>query len=120
LAEGDSRGATQYLTATAVVNVRRAALVWQAPGGPDAQYTLHLPRYANNKEKLATVDCTIRDMIDGEEVVSELGWMLRLDPNGWRICGMVVHAEEDGIPDLLSFENPEDIALLREEWVRKT
>ncbi len=125
LARGDSRGATQYLTTTSLINARRAELVWQAPGGPQATYAVHAPRFATNKQTLATVDCTIRDTVDGQVVESELAWMLRLDANGWRICGIIVHLDEDGIPDLLSFENPDDVASIRagmidDEFVTQT
>jgi len=43
-------------------------------------------------------------------------WVVRLDPEGWRVVGMAMRVFEDLPPLLLNFEDPEDM-LAKQEMV---
>ena len=46
---------------------------------------------------------------DGQPDPHEIIWMLRREPQGWRIAGMATKLFEDDLPLLLNFEDPEDM-----------
>ena len=43
-------------------------------------------------------------------------WVVRLDPEGWRVVGMAMRIFDDMAPLLLNFEDPEDM-LAKQELV---
>jgi len=63
---------------------------------------------------------TIWTDVDGEGFQSSenVVWVVRLDPEGWRVVGMAMRVFEDLPPLLLNFEDPEDM-LAKQEMVAK-
>lgn len=61
---------------------------------------------------------------DGQSRSDEILWVLRLEPQGWRIAGMATKLFEDELPLILNFEEPEDMLrkkqLAEEEMHRRT
>ena len=53
----------------------------------------------------------------GDQVITEVVWVLRKQPLGWRISGMATPVMEDQPPLLFNFEDPED--MLRKKAVVK-
>lgn len=89
---------------------------WQLPpiGSVAAQYEVGDIRFATNREKLAHVDCKVIDKIDGKTDVNQVTWMVRKKKEGWRISGMLVETAEGESKDLISFENPADVAMIKQ------
>jgi hypothetical protein len=46
---------------------------------------------------------------DGFQSTDNVIWVVRLDPEGWRVVGMAMRVFEDLPPLLLNFEDPEDM-----------
>ena len=113
LQSGDRASAEKLLTRTAS-NVTNQA-DWQIPplGGLHAKFQSENVRYATNKMKLAYVDFKIVERIEGKKDESEITWMMQQKRNGWRICGMLIQIYEDAPKDLISFENPGDVNLIK-------
>jgi hypothetical protein len=54
----------------------------------------------------AHVHCLWANTVDGETHTDEIIWVLRNDPEGWRIVGMITQVFEDMDPIALDFEDP--------------
>jgi hypothetical protein len=113
LNKSDNLEAEKLLSTISAANFRRANVALEPPGSTEATYAYDAPRYATNQQEIAFVDCRISDRYEGEPVESELAWMLRRYGDHWRICGMVIATDEGQPPQLLSFENPEDVAFIQ-------
>ena len=113
LQSAERTAAEQLLTKRALLNTKRAELNLESPGSRTAEFTVESPRYATNKRELATVDCIVVDTVDGKTVNSRLAWMLRQEPAGWRISGMILDLDDGKSLDLLSFENLDDIERIK-------
>ena len=46
---------------------------------------------------------------DGFTSNDDIVWVVRLDPEGWRLAGMATKVFDDMAPLLLNFEDPEDM-----------
>lgn len=114
LQNGNRVTAEKLLTRTAFTVTSQAD--WQIPpvGGTAAKFEMGTVRYATTKMKLAQAECRVIDSIDGNTETSEITWMLRRKREGWRIFGMLVQLYEDKPKDLISFENPSDVAMIKE------
>lgn len=55
---------------------------------------------------------------DGSKSSENVVWVVRLDPEGWRVVGMAMRVFEDMPPLLLNFEDPEDM-VAKQEMVAK-
>jgi hypothetical protein len=53
---------------------------------------------------------------DGFTSTDNVVWVVRLDPEGWRVVGMAMRIFDDLPPLLLNFEDPEDM-LAKQELV---
>jgi hypothetical protein len=113
LQTGNRLSAENLLTRTALTVTGRAELKLEPLGGPTAKYQLSEPLYATNKEELAQVECKILENIDGENSESAITWIVRKRSEGWRISGMMVQIDDRLPPDLLSFENYEDVMKIK-------
>lgn len=113
LQAGERRAAEKLLTQRALTATKRADLNLESPGGPQARFSVEGARYATNKRELATVDCRVTEELYGQKVESSISWLLRSEPAGWRICGMILDLEEGGSLDFLSFENVADVERIK-------
>ena len=113
LKNGNRVAAENLLTRTALAVTSRAKLELEPIGSASAKYELGEPMYATNKQKLAHVECRVKDRVDGENIDSELVWMLRRQKEGWRISGILIQLEADKPKDLLSFENISDVVKIK-------
>lgn len=95
-----------------------------APKGSDtAQFEVFEAEYID--DGLAKVPSTWSDYgVDGQLQTDKMAWMLRREPEGWRVAGMSAAVFEGEPPLLLDFENPEEtlrkLELLRDEIVRRS
>jgi hypothetical protein len=113
LQAGERRAAEKLLTQRALTATKRADLNLESPGGPQAKFTVDGARYATNKRELATVDCRVSEELYGQQVESTISWLLRSEPAGWRICGMILDLEQGDSLDFLSFENVADVERIK-------
>lgn len=113
LQAGERRAAEKLLTQRALTATKRAELNLESPGSPQAKFSVEQARYSTNKRELATVDCRVTEELYGQKVDSMVSWLLRSEPAGWRICGMILDLEEGDSLDFLSFENVADVERIK-------
>ena len=66
----------------------------------------------------ARVACDWTDLDDnGKPETRHALWVVRREPEGWRVVGMAATVFEGEPPLLLNFEDPEDV-LKKQEWLR--
>ena len=111
LQKRDLVSAGQLLTSRAIVETHRANLELAFPGGENSSFEVCPPEYASSKQQMAQVDCIIRHPDDSEPF--RLSWMMKLQRSGWKISGMTFQNDQNGSIDLLSFENPLDVARIK-------
>lgn len=109
LQAGEVESASQLITRKAQVLTHRYKLPLTFPGEADASFQVGDAKFATSKEELAQVVCEIEDEHSEDQQSSEIGWMLKLENRGWRICGMLLPAGEDEPMDFISFENAKDL-----------
>lgn len=110
---GERGAAEKLLTQRALTTTKRADLNLESPGGANATFSVRTPRYATNKRELATVDCVVTEELHGQKMESTISWLLRSEPAGWRICGMILDMESGTSLDFLSFENVADVERIK-------
>ena len=106
---GNRIAAENLLTRTALTVTTQAGLQLEPMGGPTATYNVGDVSYATTKQRLAQVECSIVDNVDGEEYEMNVTWLVRKQAMGWRISGVMLELEPGQVPDLLSFENIQDV-----------
>lgn len=116
LQSGQRIGAENMLTRVALTITKKADLNLEPIGGEDATFKIGDVRSATIKNKLAYVDCVVSSKIDGLTEELKLTWLVRKQGTGWRISGVMLPAENEASPDLLSFENIVDVTRMR-NWV---
>jgi len=95
-----------------------------APRGSDtAKFEVGKAEYV--AEDGARVPCKWTDIDkEGSSRTDEITWMLRKEPQGWRVAGMAAVIFEGENPLLLDFENPKEtlqkLEKLREEIAQRT
>lgn len=107
LQNGERQLAFGLLTPAAQQATSRASLELDSPGEPGSVFTVMPARYATSERLVAEVDCLFHDPTSPDQSV-RLTWVMRNQPNGWKISGMAID-NGDGRPDLLSFENRTDL-----------
>ena len=113
LQSGDRIAAENLLTRTALSVTTRAGLQLEPMGGPSSVFKVNDVLYATTKRKLAQVECSIVDKVDGEEYEMEMAWLVRKYSTGWRISGVMLELEPGAAKDLLSFENVQDVTRIK-------
>lgn len=109
LQEDNTSQAQKLFTRKAMSLTLRTDLPLGFPGQADATFDVAEAKFATAKRKLCQVMSTISETVDGEKLDTQLGWMLRKEHDGWRICGMMLPATEGNPMDFLSFESTKDI-----------
>lgn len=67
----------------------------------------------------ARVACTWTDVdTDGQPKTDEAIWVVRREPEGWRIAGVAAMVFPGEQPVVLNFEDPEDM-LRQQQWIRE-
>jgi len=106
---GNDTTAAQMLTAIARRKTAELQLVVAPPGSDTASFTVGEVELSDDK-KGAQVASTWTDIVeDGKPHTDTIVWILRLDPEGWRISGMGTRLFDDMAPLVLNFEDPEDM-----------
>ncbi len=87
------------------------------PGSDTAQFKVGRVEYL--AEDGARVASTWSDLDENSQKrTDEILWMVRRDPEGWRIAGVAATVFKGEPPLLLNFENPEEM-IRKQEWVQQ-
>jgi hypothetical protein len=118
---GDEKTADEMLTKIAREKTKEADLHVAPPGSDTANYKIG-KHVVEGKE--AKVSSTWTDMDeDGKPQTDEIVWLLKQEPEGWRICGMATELFPDEEPLILNFEDPAEMLerqkKAEEEMVRR-
>jgi len=119
---GDDEKSAQMLTQLARQKTGELDMVVAPPGSDTA--TFKVGKVELVADEVAHVECTWTDIgDDGKPRDEHIIWMLRREPEGWRIAGMATQLFAGELPLLLDFENPQDMLekerLAQEEILRR-
>lgn len=119
---GDDAKAAAMLTPTAREKTKAAGLDVAPPANDTA--TFKVGDVETVGDGAAHVACELTD-VDGQAQphTSKIVWVLRQEPEGWRIAGMAMKVFDDQPPVILNFEDPDDMIrkqqLVDEEMQRR-
>jgi len=114
---GDDPAASAMLTKVARAKTQELGLSVAPPVNPSATYTIRECEMVGEAGDLVHVGTTWTDTDpDGFTSTDNVVWVVRLDPEGWRVVGMAMRIFDDLPPLLLNFEDPEDM-LAKQELV---
>jgi hypothetical protein len=86
--------------------------------------TFQVGKVEYKADDLAAVSCAWTDLNENnEKQTEEAVWMVRREPEGWRVAGVAAAVFPGELPVLLNFEDPDDMAqkqqMVREEMNRR-
>lgn len=114
---GDDGAARGLLSVAARTKTEELGLSVAPPVEDTATYTVKECEVVSEEGDVVHVGTTWTDTdADGFKTSDNVVWVVRLDPEGWRVVGMAMRIFEDLPPLLLNFEDPEDM-LAKQEMV---
>lgn len=114
---GNDDQAASMLTQVARQKTAEENLVVAPPGSDTAKF--EVGRVEMDKDGGACVEATWTDLDEtGEPKSDRVLWMLRKEPEGWRIAGVAAPVFDGEPPLLLNFEDPEDM-IRKQQQVRE-
>ncbi len=121
---GDDDAARRMLTVTARAKTEELGISVAPPVNDTATYAVQECQVVGDSGDLVHVATTWTDIdAEGFQSSDNVIWVVRLDPEGWRVVGMAMRIFEDMPPLLLNFEDPEDMlakqAMVAEELTRR-
>jgi hypothetical protein len=124
LKRGDDATAKSLLTQVARAKTEELDISVAPPVNDTATYTVRGSEMVGEDHDLVHVGTTWTDVEpDGTKTSDNVVWVVRLDPEGWRVVGMAMRIFADLPPLLLNFEDPEDMlakqAAVAEELTRR-
>jgi len=106
---GDDAAARGMLTKVARTKTEELGLSVAPPVADTATYAVGECQFVGG-EDIAHVATVWTDVdADGANSSDNVDWVVRLDPEGWRVAGMAMRVFEDMPPLLINFEDPEDM-----------
>ncbi|MGB8852092.1 MAG: hypothetical protein WCC69_00815 [Pirellulales bacterium] len=116
---GDDAGARNLLTKVARTKTQELGISVAPPVNDTATYSVGQCEMVGDADDLVHVATTWTDVdTDGFKSSENVVWVVRLDPEGWRVVGMATRVFDDLPPLLLNFEDPEDM-IAKQEMVAK-
>lgn len=113
---GDDAAAGGLLTTVARAKTKEMGISVAPPVADTAIATIRECEMVSESDDLAHVATVWIDTDpDGFRTEQNVVWVVRLDPEGWRVAGMAVKVFDDMAPLLLNFEDPEDMLAKQEE-----
>ena len=114
---GDDAAAQAMLTKVARAKTSELGISVTQPFNDTASYAIRECEMVGEADDLVHIGTTWTDTDkDGFKTTENVIWVVRLDPEGWRVVGMATRVFEDLPPLLLNFEDPEDM-LSKQEMV---
>ena len=106
--QGNTEQANKLLTPLAREKTAQTQMVLSRPGSDKATFKLAGVEYiAADGAHVGTVWTDIDE--DGQQYIDNVVWVLRKEPEGWRISGMATRVFEDQPAVMLNFEDPDDM-----------
>ena len=116
---GDDAAARGMLSVAARTKTEELGISIAPPVADTATYTVQASESVSEAGDLVHVGTTWTDVdAEGFKSTENVVWVVRLDPEGWRVVGMAMRVFEDMPPLLLDFEDPEDM-LAKQNMVAK-
>jgi hypothetical protein len=115
---GDDQAARAMLTRVARAKCEELGMSVAPPVSPGATYAIGESEVVTDDGEVVHVATTWSDTDDDGFTSSEdVLWVVRLDPEGWRVVGMAMLIFSGEPPLLLNFEDPEDMLAKQEQVV---
>ncbi len=112
---GDDAAARGMLTKVARRKTEEMGISVAPPVADTATYSVRDCEMVGDADDLVHVGTTWTDVDgDGFKTTENVVWVVRLDPEGWRVVGMAMRVFDDMPPLLLNFEDPEDMIAKQE------
>lgn len=112
--KGDDMTAERMLTSLARKKTQEMNMVVAPPGSDTASFDIG--KVTMLDENRAEVLCKWTDReTDGTLRTDEIIWLVRKEPEGWRVAGMAATVFPDQPPYPLNFEDPEDMLRQQEK-----
>jgi hypothetical protein len=112
---GDDAAARGMLTQVAAAKTSEMGISVAPPVPATATYSIRDCEVVGDSDDLVHVATTWTDTdADGFTTTDNVVWVVRLDPEGWRVVGMAMRVFDDLPPLLLNFEDPEDMMAKQE------
>jgi hypothetical protein len=112
---GDNETASGMLSKVAKAKTEELGMMVAPPVKPSATYSVSECEVVGDADDLVHVATTWTDTDDeGFKSSENVVWVVRLDPEGWRVVGMATKVFPDLPPLLLNFEDPEDMVAKQE------
>lgn len=116
---GDDAAARGLLTSVARAKTQELGISVAPPVADTATYSVGDCEMVADSDDLVHVATTWTDVdSEGFKSSENVVWVVRLDPEGWRVVGMATKVFDDLPPLLLNFEDPEDM-IAKQEMVAK-
>ena len=108
ICRGNTEQAASMLTLVAREKTAQTQMVLSRPGSDKATYKLCGVEYvAEDGAHVGTVWTDTDE--DGQQYDDNVVWLLRKEPEGWRIAGMATKVFDDQPAVILNFEDPDDM-----------
>ncbi|MFM7108461.1 MAG: hypothetical protein ACKOZU_07675 [Planctomycetaceae bacterium] len=112
---GDDAAARTMLTKVARTKTDELGMSVAPPVADTATYAVKECELIGDSGDIVHVATTWTDVApDGSKSTEDVIWVVRLDPEGWRVAGMAMRVFDDMPPLLLDFEDPEDMVAKQE------
>lgn len=107
---GDDAAARGMLTKVAAAKTQEMGISVAPPMPATATYSIRDAEVVGDSDDLVHVATSWTDTdAEGFTTTDNVVWVVRLDPEGWRVVGMATRVFDDMPPLLLNFEDPEDM-----------
>lgn len=114
---GSDEKAAAMLTKTARQKTAEMNMEVAPPGSDTAQFKVGKVEYlAKDGARVASTWSDLDE--NSQRQTDEILWMVRREPEGWRIAGVAATVFKGEPPLLLNFEDPEEM-LRKQEWVQQ-
>jgi hypothetical protein len=114
LRAGNEETAAALLSSLARQETAKIGLTVSPPGSPTAKYTVGKPEMKTDETGKEYVGAHVLSRWtntdeDGKTRTDDIYWVLRKEPEGWRIVGSVMKVYADKEPLVLNYEDPADM-----------
>jgi len=118
--EGDERQVAALLTEVARRKTAEANIAVAPPGSETATFSVGDMEIVGDDKKTAHVASMWTDADEAGEQTLRIVWVLRQEPEGWRITGMITRLTPKSPMLVLDFEDPEEtVRRTKEEIARR-
>lgn len=115
---GDDKAARAMLSRVARAKCEEMGLSVVPPVSPGATYAIGESEVVSEDGEIVHVATTWSDTdADGFTSSEDVLWVVRLDPEGWRVVGLAMLIFQGEPPLLLNFEDPDDMLAKQEQVV---